>query len=217
MSTDDPVRTFVCVEIPDTERQRLANMVARLRRHGARVAWVPPENAHLTLAFLGGIPARRLPRVADATARACRTIDPFDLSLAGTGCFPSGARPKVLWTGVVGDLEALERLQRRVGRELAAEGFELDSKPFRPHLTIGRVKEDRGPAIGGAVRELAAAALSGAPFRIVEAVVMRSDLSPAGARYTPLARVQLRGTGTAEVDEAPSDGRPVTDDDIRSS
>jgi RNA 2',3'-cyclic 3'-phosphodiesterase len=186
-----PIRTFICLELPAIERARLGEIASRLRRHRARVSWVPAENLHLTLAFLGDVDDEQIPAVVAATERAAGPAAPLQLRLGDAGAFPSLARPRVLWVGVDGDTDALASLHRAVSRELDAVGLASDAKPFRPHLTIGRVKDDRDPALGATTAELAAASVASEPFAVDDGVVMRSDLEARGARHTPLARLRL--------------------------
>ena len=187
------VRTFVCVELPGEERERLGRVQASLKRHRARVSWPAADNLHLTLAFLGDVDEARIPAVVEAVSRAAAAVGPIDAAVSAPGGFPSLARPRVLWVGLTGDVDALASLQAAVARELEAAGFALDRKPFKPHLTLGRVKDDRDPALRDTTGELSTTDTSGPAFRIGEVVVMRSELSPAGARYTPLARAALGG------------------------
>ena len=193
MQSETSLRVFVAIEIPARELARIGQLVDGLRRHRAHIAWVPAANVHVTLAFLGNIEFDRVGSVATATTVACDRVTPFELALAGTGCFPSRSRPKVLWTGVRGDLDALSALQRGVTTELAAAGFRLDEKPFRPHLTIGRVKESRSPEVSSTVDDLERSIIEGVPFAVNSVTVLRSELLPSGARYTALARVGLAG------------------------
>ena len=193
MRSETSLRVFVAIEIPARELALLGELVGRLRRFGARVAWVPPTNVHLTLAFLGDIEFDRVASVTSAVTVAVGEVRPFELALSGTGSFPASTRAKVLWAGIRGDVDTLATLQRLVAAELRTEGFQLDDKPFRPHLTIGRVKDARSEQFSSVLRELTGATLVGNPFIVNSVTVVRSELLPSGARYTPLARIGLAG------------------------
>lgn len=194
MRSDTSLRVFVAIEIPPRELARIGDFAGHLRSFGARVAWVPAANVHVTLAFLGDIECDRVGSVTTAVTAACDTVRPFELYTHGTGSFPASSRAKVLWAGVAGDVDVLQELQRRIADGLRTEGFTLDDKPFRPHLTIGRVKDGRGPEFASVLRELGNATLNGKPFAVDSVTVIRSELLPSGARYTPLARIGLGGT-----------------------
>ena len=184
-------RLFVCLELPSADREALGAMQGRLRKEGARVSWVSPGNIHLTLVFLGDIDEGRVSTIAGALDRAVDGVGSFEIRLGGTGGFPSLNRPRVLWVGVDGALERLRSLRARVARELSAVGCSGDSKPFSPHLTIGRVRDDRDPALRRVTSSLAAEQITFDSFSVSEVILMRSELGPQGSRYTPLHRARL--------------------------
>jgi len=110
---------------------------------------------------------------------------PFDLALRGLGAFPGSTRPRVLWAGVGAGAQAAVDLAARVDEALAALGFAAEARPFSAHVTLGRAREPRrDPALGAALD--AAATLDFGLFTVDRIALMRSDLSPRGARYTCL-------------------------------
>ena len=188
------LRLFVAIEPPDLVRRRLGAMQERLRaaagRNAGDVKWVPVENVHLTLQFLGGVPEERVEPVKAAVAAAASGADPFHLELRGAGGFPSARRARVLWAGVGGDTGPLAALVSALGQRLAPLGFPPEERPFSAHLTLGRSRDPRG-APGLAVALAQAADGPGAPWRAAEIVLFESHLSPRGPRYEPLARAAL--------------------------
>lgn len=190
------LRLFVALEPPDLVRRRLASLQAELRRAAGRAAddvrWVPPENVHLTLQFLGAAPEERVAGVQDAIAAAAREGTPLELTVGGAGAFPSARRARVLWAGLTGDLPALGALVAALGRHLAPLGFPPEERPFAPHLTLGRARDARG--VGGLAAALAhAGGGAAARWRAGEVVLFRSHLSPRGAEYEALFRTPLSG------------------------
>lgn len=185
------LRTFICLEIPKTERDRLRALQDELRRFGARVSWPAAGNIHLTLVFLGDVDETRVDAIAEALERAARRAEPFSLLIDGAGGFPTVHRPRVIWAGIGGELDALGVLHAEVTAELALLGVPRDEKAFRPHLTLGRVKDDRDPALRRAVETLRDRPLVGEPFPVREVVLMKSDLGSGGSTYTPLSRATL--------------------------
>lgn len=183
----EAVRTFICLQIPEFARDRLASTQTRLRDSGAQVSWVKPHNIHLTLKFLGSVPAERLREVVRAMQRAAVPAQPIPLELTVLGCFPNRRAPRVVWAGLNRIPEDLRKLQQRVERELVATGFPAESRPFSPHFTIGRVRSGRN------VRKLVAAMqaerLEPMRFEAAEVVVMASRLHASGALYTPVSRI----------------------------
>jgi 2'-5' RNA ligase len=184
-------RLFVALEPPDAVRRRVAALAVELRRAAGRAAddvrWVPPENVHLTLQFLGAVPEERVGDVEAAVRAAAGQARPLSLEVRGAGGFPNARRPRVLWAGLEGDTAALAELVRELGRRLAPLGFPPEERPFSAHLTLGRARDTRGaPGLAGALAHAAEA--PPAPWRAAEVVLFESHLSPRGPRYEPLAR-----------------------------
>jgi 2'-5' RNA ligase len=182
------IRTFVAVLLPDEIRQRLAQEVDALRGHASGVAWVAAENLHITVKFLGGVDEARLADVAAALERAA-TVPAFEVEIRGLGAFPTASRPRVLWAGAPG-APGFTRLAEGVDQTLVALGFSPEARGFTPHVTLGRVREPRRDLALTEALEAAAARPFGT-LRVERVSLMRSDLSPRGARYTELAAVAL--------------------------
>jgi RNA 2',3'-cyclic 3'-phosphodiesterase len=189
-------RLFVALEPPDAVRRRIAALAAEVRRASGRAAdevrWVPPENVHLTLQFLGAVPEPRVADVAAAVVAAAAESRSLVLAVKGAGGFPNARRPRVVWIGLESDVAALLALVASLGRRLAPLGFAPETRPFSPHLTIGRARDGSGAAgLGGA---LAAAAQGDAvAWRAVDVVLFESHLSQKGPRYEVAARAPLGG------------------------
>ena len=190
------VRCFVAIELESDITAALGTLLARLRgAPAARLArWVAPQSIHLTLQFLGQVPAGRVAELEQALARACREAAPFEIAVGGLGCFPSPSRPRVIWVGVEEPTGALQRLQVAVERELARLGFRPEARAFTPHLTLARVRDPvssrERAELGAWIRSQAAGALG--RMRVGQVCLMRSELRPAGAVYTRLAAAPLR-------------------------
>jgi 2'-5' RNA ligase len=170
-------------------RECLAAQIERLRPLARDVAWVGRDNLHLTLRFLGGIDASLVDRVATTLAEAAAGVAAFDLEVRDLGAFPAGTRPRVLWAGIGAGAAETSALAARLDATLAPLGFASESRPFSAHVTLARVRTPRpNPPL--------AAALHGAVFgrqHVDHASLMRSELSPRGARYTELTRLPLAG------------------------
>jgi RNA 2',3'-cyclic 3'-phosphodiesterase len=182
------IRSFVAIRLDATVREAVAAMIERLRPLARAVAWVPPQNLHVTLQFLGAQSEARLAAAQVALEEAAAESAPVEVAVHGIGAFPGLERPRILWVGLVQGVPDLHALQARVADALAAQGFSREDRPWHPHLTVGRVFEERrwrneaGPALRAALAE--AARTSFGTLRVRELALMRSDLSPAGARYT---------------------------------
>ncbi len=185
------MRLFVAVELGRELRRALREATAPLRAVAPNAGWVAEDRLHLTLKFLDDRPE---PFVAQVTAKmeelAARHW-PVPIRLHGVGAFPNWRRPRVVWVGIA-PAPKLELLQHDVEEACAALGVEVDGKPFRPHLTIGRL---RGTEDREALRELArtARAIDFRADTLVSSIgLVHSTLTPAGPRYVRLAEAHLR-------------------------
>jgi RNA 2',3'-cyclic 3'-phosphodiesterase len=185
------LRVFIAVFPPNEVVDGLAALVERVRRPGDGISWVKPANLHYTLRFLGELEERRAEAACRAAAQAVIGLAPFAAALGAPGAFPDFRRPRVLWIGLDAGREPLELLARSLDEALRREGFGPPDKPFRAHLTLGRVREPGGG--GGGV----AGGLSGerAPgrFTVAALTVVHSTLDPRGSVYRPLGQYPLRG------------------------
>ena len=190
------VRAFIAIELPQAAREGLARLEDALRRPEHRcVKWVSPEGIHLTLKFLGNVPAGRVPEVGAAVAEAARNVPPFRLEIAGTGVFPGLKQVRVFWVGIGGEVDRLRALQGSIDSTLATLGFAREDRPFVPHLTLARVRQGASPgerrSFGELVDSVVFEEKHGIDVRAVS--LMRSQLTSAGAVYTRLSSVELGG------------------------
>lgn len=191
------IRAFVAILLGEPERAAVAAAIDRWRPLSGAVAWVPPANLHLTLQFLGNQPEERLAAAEAALAAAVAPGAPFETTLHGVGAFPGFERPRILWVGFAHGALELRALQARVADALAREGFPREERAWHAHLTIGRVHDERrwrresGPALRQAIAQAAATRFG--TLRVSEVALMRSELSPRGARYTVRRAVALEG------------------------
>jgi 2'-5' RNA ligase len=184
------IRSFIAIDFPEETRKALEDIQRELKRCGAGVRWVRPSSIHLTLKFLGNIQAAQVEDIARAVAQEIRDQPPITLRPAGLGAFPSLRKPRVIWVGMEGEVQRLIRIQSRVENALEPLGFVREKRGFRPHLTIGRVKERRR------LQSLvdAMVTLDMEPFNSFDAdeiILYKSDLRPTGAIYTKLHRMPL--------------------------
>jgi 2'-5' RNA ligase len=164
----------------------LGEAIEGLRPVAEGIGWAATENLHVTVKFLGRVEGERLALVREALDRAVAGAEPFDIAVAGLGAFPAPIRPRVIWAGVTTGEALLVSLAERVHRELGAIGFVREARPFTAHVTLGRVRAPRrNPALAEALER--AASTGYAAFRVDRLSLMRSDLSPRGARHTELS------------------------------
>jgi len=187
----EKIRTFVAIPISSEVRQACAQLLKDMEPIPAKVKWVKPESIHITLKFLGNLQLSDVQRVEEAVGSAVKNIAAFSLQAEGIGAFPSFRRPRVFWVGLnESSLIPLHMLQQRVESELVAAGFPAEERPFKPHLTLGRVKTLQG--IKKVVDYLKNYSFPSLPFMVKEVLVMRSQLRPEGAYYSVLNAYRLR-------------------------
>jgi 2'-5' RNA ligase len=182
------LRTFFAVEISDAARCAAQAVAQRLAAApgGEAVRWLRPESYHVTLRFLGTTRRDRVEALVAAARHATRAIEPFELRLSGLAGLPSqGPRAIVL---DVAPHEPIAALEKQVESAVVAAGFTAEPRAFRPHLTLGRIRERRGRA---PLLDPAIAPAHAAPFVVTSFALFQSDLDPGGARYTPLERISL--------------------------
>jgi 2'-5' RNA ligase len=145
---------------------------------------------HLTLKFLGETREEQVPEILQALSVGLDGCKRFRLGVAGVGAFPNPAAARVVWAGVTGDLEQLAALQQAVECSLTSLGWNRESRPFTPHLTIGRIKRIRQRAVW--LKGLAGAGdLKSEGFEVAAVSLFRSELTPTGALHHELGRVTL--------------------------
>lgn len=188
------LRCFIAIEIPVEVQEAISEAISPIKGLAQEsIKWVGPENIHLTLKFLGNTPESRIKSIEAALTRATEGFSPIKGEIKGAGAFPSLRRPSVFWVGLECP-PALMELKKRLESGLAALGFELDDRPFSPHLTVGRVKRGcRLPKrrLAAAMEQLEAASFG--TVDIQEIVLVKSDLRPGGPVYTRLYSSALSG------------------------
>jgi len=193
----DTIRTFIAIELPETVKSALAQIQDELKREMYTcVKWVNPCSIHLTLKFLGEVEKTKIQSISTVVKEASLPSKPFKLSIDKSGVFPNMRRPRVIWAGIVGELDALNTLQQSIENQLVPLGFPLEKRRFSPHLTLGRVKDGTSlqdcSRLGQSVSSLKI--VSKPVFEICSVSFMQSVLSREGATYSCLASIALQNT-----------------------
>jgi RNA 2',3'-cyclic 3'-phosphodiesterase len=203
---EQTVRAFVAIELPDEIRALLESRQQELRaamgRHAAAVRWTRPESVHVTLQFLGDVPRHLVGTISAAMENACADARPAHLLLDGLGAFPNARKPRVLWASLGGDIDTLSALETAIGDRLTALGYKPD-KPFQPHITLGRVRQNVRPDELWVISKALTAQLDqpaeDVPFTIDSVSLMESHLQQGGSVYTRLARVSFDVSAKSET------------------
>ncbi|MBU4303753.1 MAG: RNA 2',3'-cyclic phosphodiesterase [Candidatus Omnitrophica bacterium] len=136
------MRLFIAIRLPENIRKEISLLQLRLGKTARRVKWVAPENIHLTLKFIGEAQEEQVENITRAMAEAVKGINPFVISLAALGAFPSLREARVIWVGINKGREESEKIAQRLQVSLKNIAPQ-DDKPFKSHITIGRVKSGR--------------------------------------------------------------------------
>ncbi len=189
-------RLFIALELPAEVLKKLTEAQNDLKRitPARAVRWVDSKGIHLTLKFLGDVPLGQVEVLKEALAEASSGHRRFKLGVEGLGCFPDTRRPRVLWLGVVGDLERLAALQSAVEAKIAPLGYPSEERGFHPHLTLARshrnASRDDIAALGRVAEERAKTGPI-AGWEVETLSLMRSQLKPDGAIYTQVYEISL--------------------------
>jgi 2'-5' RNA ligase len=182
------MRLFAAVPVTGAARAELVRVLAVLRATGWPVRWVLDDNLHLTLKFFGEVPPTGLAAIEDTLRVATADAAAPALEVTELGTFPARGPARVLWAGVDAP-PGLELLQDRIERGAAAIGFPIEGRPFRPHITLGRVREGGRLPVGGL--DGIAARVDPVPFLAEHLVLYESVLGAGSARHLPRLTLAL--------------------------
>ena len=186
------IRSFLAIELPRHIMEKIEEVQKDLKSSRADVRWVSPEKIHLTLKFFGNIDETMIDSIVNSIEGPVHKTSPFSLLARRIGAFPHLKNPRVIWMGLEDSKEALAPFQKEVELKLKEIGFEPEDRPFRPHLTIGRVNSNRGrnELLGMVEKHLEE---EFGEFAVERVILFRSDLRPSGPIYTPLKDLKLEG------------------------
>ncbi len=189
----DSLRTFVAVELPGEIKVLAAQLIERLRGTSANVKWVAPAQMHWTVKFLGEVDLIDVNAICANLSEAVASFAPFDVEVWGAGAFPDLDNPRTIWLGARDGTEQFVELHAAVERSLSKLGFRAEGRRFRPHVTLGRVRNSPSgiAELAGLLREASAFDAGMAP--VFEVTLFSSELGPKGPNYEPLGHAELKG------------------------
>jgi RNA 2',3'-cyclic 3'-phosphodiesterase len=192
------IRTFIAIELDPPLKEAIAAVQESLKRElhglaaGVRLQWARANAIHLTLKFLGDIEEGRVGDILRALEEAGRSHEPFSVDVKGFGVFSNPRAPRVLWMGLSGQTDRLIRLAGSIDAALMPLGFPVEPKPYTPHLTLARVKE-QSRTIGNALADsgMMGDVTSRGTLPIRAVALMKSELTLSGSVYSRLGAVAL--------------------------
>jgi 2'-5' RNA ligase len=190
------IRAFIAIELPLEIHQRLDQVISQLKQRlgDSAIRWVPAENIHLTLKFLGDVSEANLEMLKKILQTESSGCPNFEISVGGLGAYPNAHNPRVIWVGVEAPSD-LNNLQRAIETATERLGYTKEERPFSPHLTLGRVSRNATPRdahLIGEVLETNKVGFLGAAH-IDTVHLFKSDLKPTGSVYTKMYTASLKG------------------------
>ncbi len=190
------MRTFIAIELPKPVKETLARLEERLKRTGADVKWVEPDNIHLTLKFLGEVGEEKLDRIYEAMQKTCADKKTFLTRISGVGAFPRLSSPRTIWAGIDKGEKEIKEIAKDLEEKIQKLGIPKEDRPFSSHITIGRTRS--GLNRDKLIRELTAAGdfLNAGllEFNVGKITLFQSTLTSKGPIYEPLKTADLTTT-----------------------
>ncbi len=191
-------RTFIAFETPEEIKAEMLKVQQKLKETNADFRWESPTKFHATMTFLGDTDESTIPVLRERIEGITRRIAPFPVTYENLGAFPGMKHPRVIWIGCHNEDGTLESLKTALDRELTGLGFEIERRSFRPHVTMGRVKSDKG--IQHLLSRMESLTFEPRTATIGGIVLMKSVLSPQGAEYSLLCSFQFHPKPSTEHD-----------------
>ena len=188
----DTIRAFIAFKLPENIISSIRKIQEDIKSYAFKVRWVKPENIHLTLKFLGDINSTDIEKVSETIINTVNGHTPVSLAVKGTGVFPGIKRPRVIWVGLTGQIEKLAGMQKDIEENLEELGFPREKRPFRGHLTLGRIKGKIDPKkLMDTMKKFEK--FESELFIADKIFLFKSDLKSTGSVYTELMGKRLSG------------------------
>jgi len=187
------LRTFIALKTPSGWDEKLGDLQRELKSKFGNNAfrWIKPEQIHITLRFFGWLTINQIEELNRILPAIASKHSPFNLTCSGLGCFPNPKRPRVFWAGLAGDLSLASALQALIVNATAHLGEPPEDRPFKPHLTLARLKEPDRSQIADLDRVIKRGFQIDEPWSVDHVLLMQSHLSPQGSEYETLASYSL--------------------------
>ncbi|OGP67159.1 MAG: 2'-5' RNA ligase [Deltaproteobacteria bacterium RBG_16_44_11] len=193
MDAQKNIRAFLAVELSEEVLQAVDLLQAKLKKEiKGKISWTKSQGNHITLKFFGNIDKDDIKNICAVVEKQVALVLPLSLTIEKMGVFPDARRPRVLWLGATGDVEELTALQIKMESDFEGIGFERENRPFRAHLTLGRIKiPQETTGISESLSKYCNCTIG--EFSCRELVLFQSKLTPQGAVYTKLKKFNFSG------------------------
>jgi len=184
------MRLFIAVELTDEVIKNMVEMINELKETGAAVKWVEASNLHVTMKFLGWVEDRKIDNVIELASKAAAGTGGFKIKLEGTGTFPPGKSPRVLWVGITEGGDKLGKIAVSLEENLSRAGYRSEEREFSSHVTIGRIKNNEG--VDKLKEKIGRYKDTGFGEAWIDSIaIMKSTLTPRGPVYEKIKEVKL--------------------------
>jgi 2'-5' RNA ligase len=184
------MRLFIALPVSKEVEEALGKIIFVLKQKGGRVKWVAPKNIHLTVKFLGDVKEDKIGEINGTIEKTANKYPKIISAVDRLGAFPGLTRPRVIWAGLNGGVETIEAIVDDIEDGMAKLGFSREEKRFKPHITLGRVKENYG--LGELTDYIKKYQMETLYFEMPSLVLFRSTLTPSGPIYDKLFSANLR-------------------------
>ncbi|MCP4673869.1 MAG: RNA 2',3'-cyclic phosphodiesterase [Desulfobacula sp.] len=182
----DKIRAFIAIKLPDFLKERLQEAQGTMLANKIEAKYIPFNNMHLTLKFIGNMDIALLPEIKDILTECAQYVKPIKITLKSIGVFPTIKLPKVMWAGIKGETHKLEILNRKLEQKLSILGIQKEKRNYQGHLTLARFKKNRFNAkkFEKAMKQIGQ--LKSDRFTLDKLTLFQSKLMPKGPIYTEL-------------------------------
>ncbi|MBI4733612.1 MAG: RNA 2',3'-cyclic phosphodiesterase, partial [Rubrobacteridae bacterium] len=178
------------IELSPQTRTLLECLMQELSADISNTKWISKDNLHLTLKFLGDTPNTKQPLIEETTREAISGFRKFSATLDKPGSFPNENKARVIWVGIRFGAAELISLAGKIDQYLIEHGFQTENKPFKPHITLARIKTPI--PVGAALHKIDTADISGHVINVSAVTIFESTLSKQGAKYEIVSRIPLK-------------------------
>ena len=193
MDTQKNIRAFLAIEPSEDILQAVSRLQENLKKEiKGKISWTRSQSNHITLKFFGNIDQDDVKNICAIMKKQVASVPTLSLNVEKIGVFPDARRPRVLWLGTTGDVEKLAVLQNQLEKDFEGIGFPRENRPFRAHLTLGRIKiPQEMTGISESLSKYSDFTIG--EFCCKELVLFQSKLMPQGAVYTKLEKFSFSG------------------------
>ncbi|MFH1061297.1 MAG: RNA 2',3'-cyclic phosphodiesterase [Candidatus Omnitrophota bacterium] len=183
------IRAFIALEISSELQEELKEIQKQLMQLPGEIAWIRPENLHISIRFLGDITQEQVNIIVQINEKIAKKLKSFPISLSVLGVFPYISDPHILWAGIGSGYSQVTQINTLVSNELSSMKLKYEDKHFHPHITLARIKSIKNKSeLAEMIDKIK---LRIASEEISKLILYKSETTPKGAIYTKISEVQL--------------------------